>query len=196
MNIGYLNNIYGCYLNKPGEIIVNMNARERYIETLKFGSPDRIPFEPGKPREKTLIRWHEEGLPANRNWFEFLCETIGIDAADPTLNPVGTEGIVNFRMNPQFEEKVLEHKNGHYVVQDWMGNVVEISDEYDYTYIRSPKDFVTRRWISFPVNNRNDFEKMKIRYQADDPTRYPDNFDELVKRLKERDFMGRSRYRH
>jgi len=166
-----------------------MNARERYIETLKFGSPDRIPFEPGKPREKTLIRWHEEGLSANRNWFEFLCKTIGIDAANPTQNPIGNEGIVNFRMNPQFEEKVLEHKNGHYIVQDWMGNVVEISDEFDYTYIRSPKDFVTRRWISFPVNNHQDFEKIKKRYQADDPIRYPDNFAELIKRLKKQNFI-------
>ncbi|OQA30800.1 MAG: Adenylate cyclase 1 [Betaproteobacteria bacterium ADurb.Bin341] len=49
-------------------------------------------------------------------------------------------------MIPTFEEKVLEHKNGHYIVQDWMGAVTEISDKYDYTYIRNAIDFVTRRW--------------------------------------------------
>jgi len=88
-----------------------------------------------------------------------------------------------------FEEKVIEHKDGHYVVQDWMGNVVEISDEYDYTYIRKPKDFVTRRWISFPVNNREDFEEMKKRYNPDDPARYPKDFKNRIKKLTGRNYI-------
>ena len=161
-----------------------MNPRERYIETLRFGTPDRIPFQPGKPREKTLKRWHSEGLSENIHWYDALCEALGIGGGDyhkPTL-----QAGVNFRMNPVFEEKVLEHKDGHYVVQDWMGNVVEISDEYDYTYIREPKDFVTRRWIAFPVNNRDDFEKMKKRYDPDDSSRYPEDFDLRVRRLRDR----------
>jgi hypothetical protein len=29
------------------------------------------------------------------------------------VDPVG-EGFINFRMNPKFEEKVLEHMNGQY----------------------------------------------------------------------------------
>lgn len=166
-----------------------MNPRERYLETILFGSPDKIPFDPGRPREKTLIRWHKEGLPENSDWFEFLCETIGIHADELTENPFGDESVVNFRMNPKYEEKVLEHKNGHYVVQDWMGNIVEISDEYDYTYIRYPKDFVTRKWIAFPVKNRQDFEQMKKRYNPEDPIRYPENFDSLVKQFRKRDFI-------
>lgn len=164
-----------------------MTPRERFIETIIFGSPDKIPFEPGKPREKTLARWHQEGLPSNRNWFEFLCETIGIAAPPPSYPPF--EGLVNFRMIPTFEEKVLEHRDGHYIVQDWMGNIVEISDEYDYTYIRHPKDFVTRKWHKFPVTNRGEFEQMKQRYNSDDPSRYPENFSELVKKLKDRDYI-------
>ena len=163
-----------------------MTHRERYIETLLFGTPDRIPFEPGMPREKTLRRWHSEGLPENRDWYDYLCETLGIENLGLTRNPVGSDVLVNFRMHPQFEEKVLEHRNGHYVVQDWMGNVVEISDEYDYTYIRSPKDFVTRRWISFPVSNHADFEEMKKRYDPTDPTRYPEDFDRRVRQLAHR----------
>jgi uroporphyrinogen decarboxylase len=164
-----------------------MTARERFIETLIFGSPDKIPFEPGKPREKTLARWHQEGLPENRNWFEFLCEKIGIVAPPPSYPPF--EGLVNFRMIPTFEEKVLEHRDGHYIVQDWMGNIVEISDEYDYTYLRNPKDFVTRKWHKFPVSNRQEFEEMKKRYHPDNPSRYPKDFDDLVKKLKHRDYI-------
>ena len=54
---------------------------------------------------------------------------------------------------------MLEHHDGHYIVQDWMGAITEISDEYDYTYIRSPKDFVTRKWHRFPAQNRADWEE-------------------------------------
>jgi uroporphyrinogen decarboxylase len=104
------------------------------------------------------------------------------------IDPVG-DGLINFHMNPKFEEKVLEHRNGHYIVQDWMGNIVEISDEYDYTYIREPKDFVTRKWHSFPVNNREDFEKMKERYDPKDPERYPDDFDQQVIEFQNRDHI-------
>jgi len=164
-----------------------MTARERFIETLLFGTPDKIPFEPGRPREKTLARWHQGGLPTNSDWFEFLCETIGIEASAPSHPPF--EGLVNFRMIPTFEEKVFEHRDGHYIVQDWMGNIVEISDEYDYTYIRHPKDFVTRKWHKFPVTNRQEFGEMKKRYNPDDPSRYPEDFTELVKKLKNRDYV-------
>jgi uroporphyrinogen decarboxylase len=69
-----------------------------------------------------------------------------------------------------------------------MGNIVEISDEYDCTYLRHPKDFVTRKWHKFPVTNRLEFEEMKQRYNPDDPSRYPENFGELVRTLKNRDY--------
>lgn len=164
-----------------------MTPRERYLETLLFGSPDKIPFEPGEPREKTLKRWHEEGLPGGAPWFELLCQTIGI-RPEPPQKPFADPG-VNFRMNPTFEEKVLEHKGGHYIVQDWMGNITEISDEYDFTYIRSPKDFVTRKWHRFPVESHADFEEMKKRYDPADPARYPEDFENRVRVLKERDYL-------
>ncbi|MBN2355476.1 hypothetical protein JXO59_05145 [candidate division KSB1 bacterium] len=162
-----------------------MNPRERYIATLTFAGPDRIPFEPGQPREKTLARWHREGLPQNRDWFDFLCESIGIQSPPTSYPPF--KGLVNFRMIPTFEEKVLEHKDGHYIVQDWMGNVVEISDEYDYTYIRHPKDFVTRKWHRFPVVTHQDFEEIKKRYDPAEPSRYPDDFKNLVNELRDRE---------
>lgn len=41
-----------------------MNNRERILATLLFQTPDRVPFDPGWPREKTLKRWHSEGLGA------------------------------------------------------------------------------------------------------------------------------------
>lgn len=163
-----------------------MNARERYIVTMTFKTPDKIPFIPGWPRESTFRRWHSEGLPSEGDWFAHLCKAIGVKR-EPAQPQVGHG--VEFLMNPMFEEKVLEHKDGHYLVQDWMGNITEISDEFDVSYIRTAKDFVTRKWHKFPVENRKDFEAMKQRYRTDDPTRYPADFADRVKKLKSRDYV-------
>jgi uroporphyrinogen decarboxylase len=92
-------------------------------------------------------------------------------------------------MIPTFEEKVLAHKDGHYIVQDWMGATTEISDDYDYTYIRRAKDFVTRKWHSFPVKTRQDWEeKIKWRYNPRDPERFPDDFEARCATLRQRDY--------
>ncbi len=163
-----------------------MTARERYIETLKFGTPDRVPFAPGSGRKSTKERWWSEGLPQDKPVMNAVYEELGI------TKPVTKKQIqpgVDFRMMPTFDEKVLEHKNGHYIVQDWMGNVTEISDEYDYTYIRDAIDFVTRKWHKFPVASPEDFEKnMKWRYKPEEPGRFPDDFAERVKQMRERDY--------
>ena len=168
--------------------VATMTERERYIETLTFGTPDRIPFSPGGPRESTLKRWRSEGLAAEGNWFSHLCSEIGVEKS-----PGGDRvhhGVIA-RMIPMFDEKVLEHKDGHYIVQDWMGNITEISDEYDYTYIRSAMDFVTRKWHAFPVESPEDFEdKMKCRYALDAPGRYPDDFKDRCRKLRDRDHIS------
>ena len=164
-----------------------MNPRDRYLETVLFGKPDKIPFVPGWPREKTLKRWHQEGLPDNQDWYDVLCQSIGVIPERSRQLSVQPDFL--FRMHPAFEEKILEHKNNHYIVQDWMGNITEISDEYDITYIRSPKDFVTRKWHSFPVASHQDFEHMKLRYDPDDPARYPLDFTQRVSLMRNRDYM-------
>lgn len=163
-----------------------MDPRLRLIETLTFGHPDRIPFEPGGPREKTLQRWHQEGLPEGTHYMNALFDLLGF-RPEPSRNGVGLG--VDFRMLPQFEEKVLEHRDGHYIVQDWMGAITEISDEYDYTYIRQARDFVTRRWHKWPVENRADWERMKERYEVDAPGRFPEDFAERCEQQNGRDWV-------
>jgi len=90
-------------------------------------------------------------------------------------------------MIPWFEEKILEHKNGAYIIQDWMGSILEISDKYDYTYIRNAIDFVTRRWIKCPVETRDDWAEMKKRYDSDTPQRIKEFAPEEVRQINERD---------
>ncbi len=162
-----------------------MTERERYIAALTFGKPDRVPFAPGWGRKSTREVWHRQGLPEGRDPMEALRAELGIP--QPAPGPRVSPG-VSFRMIPTFEEKVLEHRDGHYIVQDWMGNVTEISDQYDYTYIRNAIDFVTRKWHKFPVENRADFEAMKKRYDPEAPGRFPDDFRERCRKLRDRDY--------
>lgn len=163
-----------------------MNPRERYLESLLFGKPDKIPLSPGGPREKTRARWHREGLPEDVDYMTELYRLLEI-VPDESKRPAPSLD-VDFRMIPQFEEKVLEHKDDHYIVQDWMGAITEISDEYDYTYIRAARDFVTRKWHRFPVESRQDFEeRIRWRYDVDAPGRFPEDFAERCARADNRD---------
>ncbi|HON05257.1 MAG TPA: uroporphyrinogen decarboxylase family protein [Candidatus Ratteibacteria bacterium] len=163
-----------------------MNFRTRFIASLDFSKPDKVSFLPGGPRESTLKRWHSEGLPEDSDYMEVLCSIIGIPYEKSDYSKYIN---VLFRMNPMFEEKVLKHEDGHYIVQDWMGAIVEISDTYDLTYLRSAKDFVTRKWHKFPVENKDDWQEMKKRYNVDDPIRLPENFDELAIANKNRTWL-------
>ena len=64
-----------------------------------------------------------------------------------------------------------------------MGGITEISDEFDCTYLRGAKDFVTGKWHTFPVGNRGTWEKMKKRFDPRTPGRYPDDFRERCEDL-------------
>ena len=166
-----------------------MNTRQRFRETMAFGAPDRVPLEPGWPRQSTLQAWLQQGLPQGADWQEYLYHVLGIplEAASVSVN-LG----VNFALLPTFEEKVLEHRNGHFLVQDWMGATVEISDTYDCTYLRTAKDFVTRKWHRFPAQTRQDWlEKLRWRYDPCSPERFPDDFPERCQALRERETVLR-----
>ncbi|MHC4474734.1 MAG: uroporphyrinogen decarboxylase family protein [Planctomycetota bacterium] len=165
-----------------------MNARQRWIRTLQFRDPDRVPLEPGFGRESTRARWYQEGLPNGTNGnaiIEYAYRRAG--GEKPWLTP-GPDFDVNERMIPQFEEKVIKRGARTQIVQDWKGNICEIGNEYDPSYLRNPIDFVTRRWIKCPVESRKDWQDMKKRYDPHDPARLPANPKELGHKLKNRDY--------
>jgi len=162
-----------------------MNDRQRFLETLLFGKPDRIPFTPGGPRESTLRRWHADGLPEDVNWLAHLHDMLGIDP--PAKGGPGV--CIRHTMIPEFEEKVIEEREDSIVVQDWKGNICEISSKFDVSYLRGAKDFVTRSWIRCPVESWEDWERMKTRYDPDDPSRVPEGIQALGKGLADRDYV-------
>jgi hypothetical protein len=153
------------------------SPRERYMEALLFGHPEHVPLTPGGPRESTLATWATQGLDPSTYYLTALSAELQL----PYACFESTGGVpVSTRMIPTFEEKVLSHENGHYIVQDWMGAITEISDVYDYTYIRNAKDFVTRKWHRFPVRGPKDWEQVAWRYQASAPERHPANWSKIA----------------
>ena len=163
-----------------------MTERERFVATLCFQRPDRIPFQPGDGRRSTLAAWHQQGLPTG------VADYHGYVRASLGLPPPGTQPPVDpgldFRMVPRFEEKVIERRPGTLVVQDWKGNVCEISDQYDVTYLRDAVDFVTRKWIRCPVRDRADWPDLARRYDPTDPRRFPADFTRRSGQLAGRDY--------
>ena len=167
-----------------------MNERERYVKSLLFEDVDKVFFSPGGPRESTLRRWRQEGLPPDVYWYDYILDKeLGIKIDKPQFELMDFK--VFFSMIPGFEEKVLEHKDRHYIVQDVKGTIVEISDNFDVTYLRAAKDFVTRKYIKFPVENIKDWGYMKKRYDANDPSRMSGNLKELSSKLRDRDYVLR-----
>jgi len=150
-----------------------VTERERFLETLTFGRPDRIPFAPGGPRESTLAAWRRQGLPEGADWRDVLYDALGIERTPP-INAARPE--VNHRMIPEFEEKVIERRQRTLVVQDWKGNICEISDQFDARHLRDAIDFVTRTWIKCPVQTRDDWADMKRRYDPEAPERFAPDF--------------------
>ena len=157
-----------------------------FIAAATCRTPDKLPMMSMGPRESTLAEWHRQGLPAEQDWFKAMCKQVGIPYAHPQA-PRVDPGIL-LRMVPIFDEKVLAHRDGHYLVQDWMGNITEIADTYDYTYIRNARDFVTRKWHAFPVNTPEEWASMKLRYNPDEPTRFPGDLTARIAVLQQRDY--------
>ncbi len=162
-----------------------MNGRQRQLETLLFGKPDRIPLAPGGGRKSTREAWYSQGLPRD---VQDIAEFAYRQAGGKLEWEKGDQEYfwVNERMMPQFEEKVIERKADSQIVQDWKGNICEIGNEFTVEYLRNAIDFVTRRWIKCPVESRSDWEDMKRRYDPMEPSRLPENPAALGKRLKDR----------
>jgi hypothetical protein len=162
-----------------------MTPRERMLATMLFRRPDRVPLQPGGGRQSTLRAWHSQGLPAEvRDYCEHAYRLCGGTLPWPAA---GESFPVNERLIPPFEERIIEELPGSRIVQDWKGNVCEIGKEYGVEHLRHAIDFVTRRWIRCPVESRADWEEIRKRYDADDPSRLPADAAERGRRLAARE---------
>jgi len=148
-----------------------MTPKKRYLETINFNKPDRIPYRFGHSRESTLSAWHYQGLKKGIN----LEELMGYDR---------WEGVpINLLPLPRFEEVTLEEYEDKRVWIDELG-----AKRIDHKNPATP-GFVTRSWLEFPVKDRDDFEKMKERFKPDTPGRFHEDWKKFVAERKHRDYV-------
>jgi len=152
-----------------------MTIRERLFNTIKFKKVDRFSYRFGVPRKSTYFAWHLQGLPKELEGDDFL-RWVGYD-----IEPKDAPKIfVDFEAVPKFEVKILEIIGDKKIWIDEFG--VKRID-----HIKPPTEgFVTRRYLEFPVKNKQDFKEIIKRFNPDSPERLSYNFEENCEKLKDR----------
>lgn len=140
-----------------------MTPRERLQCVMNFQRPDRPFIYTFNIRSATMEEWLKQGHPE------------GVSTPD-LLGYDRFEGIPLVTAHcPQFEKVIIEEKDGHITYYDEEGalRIDAVADQ--------GTGFVTRSWLKFPVENREDFIKMKERYNPEDLNRRLEGYDEAIK---------------
>jgi len=148
-----------------------MNERERFTRIMQFQTVDRVPnYELGLLKG-TAERWYSEGLPRRVDWEEYF--EIG--------DFRHTADVPNMDMIPLYEEKVVEETD-RYIVS--IGK-----DGIKSKNLKSSEEFMPQ-WLEYPVKNREDFRKLKQRYDAETLGRYPipELWEQKVKAWRKRNY--------
>ena len=94
-----------------------MTPRERYIQTLTFGTPDKIPFHRGGPRESTRKRWESEGLANGDRWLDALFDELGF-APEPTKAQVYSARVIYGASPREYRDELLRSRMKRADVRD------------------------------------------------------------------------------
>ena len=154
-----------------------MNYRERFLRTMNFQTPDRVPNHELGIWGQTYERWFSEGLPENALRGDFF--------RGEDFFKLDKREFVNIaaHMMPHFEHQVIEEDERVIVYRGGNGIKRKALKEGTVRGTRPSMD----QYIDFPVKNMADFQEMKKRYNSKTPERYPQDWDERAKHWKARD---------
>jgi uroporphyrinogen decarboxylase len=149
-----------------------MNTRERFVRTLIGEKVDRVPFMKIFGGTNAIHPEWEEEYPGIG---ECIDELLGFEgtyrgwATTPVnMDPSGM-GVPEILKE---DERIVVQRRGD-------GTVDQIHKSGNYN----------RHTIEWPIKRRDDWEAYKEKYlDPDDPTRFPENWDELVREYKDRDY--------
>jgi len=138
-----------------------MNSRECFQSIINFQKPDRVPLlEIEAYEQETIERWRREGLPPETTVVDYL----GLDRKEVVP--------IDFFPLPRFIRRVIEDNPLYRIEIDDRGITRKIHKEHPslvYSY------------LDHPVKNRDDWERMKERFNPRDAGRYPKNWSpELI----------------
>ena len=156
-----------------------MTDLERFLATMEYSNPDRVPNYELGVWQQTPVRWVTEGMPEGELKFDWFSKEsyIGLDRREFTP--------VNFGMMPPYESKVLERTERYEIIQHPTGMITKALIEGQVGWMRMCMD----QYLSWVVKDHNDFRKLKKRFVAALDERYPKDWKEkLLPGWKNRDY--------
>ena len=157
-----------------------MNARERFVKCNLFQDVDRVPLMEIGVWGQALERWADEGMPTD------VDTTFNVLKGNEHFGLEHCEWMpVNVVAYPRFETEVFEEDERTMVYRDGDGAVRRaLKEGQSKSGTRASMD----QFLEFAVKSRADFEEMKKRYDPHDPGRYPEDWDDRVKKYGSRDY--------
>jgi len=160
-----------------------MTARERFLETIRFGKLDRaFRWEAPAVWPATIKRWHKEGLPRHITCTNITDSEIYDHFEMDRLVWLPFEGgWIGDPYWPMFETSILDDDGEHLTIQDTDGIIKKMKKE--------DPDTSMPQFLRFPVESRSDYEE-KIRWRLDyaSKERFPENWPQLTAQYAKRDY--------
>jgi len=148
-----------------------MNARERFLATLKGEALDRpFRYEWGV-WEKTIERWQEEGFPEGADFRQHF------DMDRLEMVSIGPDIIIS-PFWPPFEEETIEEGEDWVVARGRNGIVSKA--------LRDAPELSMPQFVRFPVQGRADWEEVKKRLEPDTHERIEDLKSRLAPHISSR----------
>ena len=160
-----------------------MNARERFIATIRYEKVDR-PFRWEAPAiwPATIKQWHAQGLPGDITCSNITnSEVYDYFGMDKLVWLPFPGGWITDPYCPMFETKVLADNGDTLTIVD--------SDGITKNVKKVDADTSMPQFLRFPVQNRADYRNnLKWRLDYTSPERFPRNWSALVKEYAARTY--------
>ena len=177
-----------------------MNVRQKFNSVVNFDKDGQVPNWEFGYWPDAIYRWYDEGLPKINppdvldyvQWvygeadppqdvFQDISKCYGGDVRqyfgfDERVHSVPLKASAL----PLFDEEVYKEDE----------ETITFKRDYDGKIVKTRKDGSSMpSFLEYPVKTRKDFEKIKERFDPDNPERTPKNFDQLIEEYKKRDYV-------
>ncbi|MHB9025291.1 MAG: uroporphyrinogen decarboxylase family protein [Armatimonadota bacterium] len=148
-----------------------MTKRERFLQTMTFGTPDRPSQGEYFYYPATRERWEREGLPAGVDLNDFF---------EIDFDPFRWTVPASYEVLPPFDEAVLEETEEYIISRIASGDVHKV--------LKNTPPPAMPQFISHPLRSREDWPGFQRRLDPNAPGRFPADFARWAAERAERDY--------